>query len=351
MERARCAGMPGVGVQVAAWTGAKSCGMAAMLMLASGAAWAQDSVLVGDYNGSKVVKFDFPSGAPLTHFVGNGMTSMVNNTAMTLGPEGNLYIAADTSDRVLRVDGRTGVPLGDFVTAGSGGLDRPYGLAFGPDGRLYVSSFTGASVLVYSGTTGAFIGTFVPPGSGTLSQAQGIAFGPSGNLFVCSAGNDKVLEYHGVSGAFVGEALASGQLGINEPRALLFDAAGRMYVSSRLSNSIVVKDPFAGASVLTSFSTNNQINQPGCMTLTSAGEILVACQGNGTVQRINRLTGASGGTLVLAGAGGMTNVVFGLQYLRSTEPCYANCDGSTIAPILNPTDFQCFLQRYRTGCP
>jgi hypothetical protein len=29
--------------------------------------------------------------------------------------------------------------------------------------------------------------------------------------------------------------------------------------------------------------------------------------------------------------------------------CYANCDGSTIAPVLNVQDFTCFLQRYATG--
>jgi hypothetical protein len=30
--------------------------------------------------------------------------------------------------------------------------------------------------------------------------------------------------------------------------------------------------------------------------------------------------------------------------------CYANCDASTTAPILNVADFTCFLQRYVQGC-
>jgi hypothetical protein len=29
---------------------------------------------------------------------------------------------------------------------------------------------------------------------------------------------------------------------------------------------------------------------------------------------------------------------------------YANCDGSTVAPILNANDFQCFLNKFATGC-
>ncbi len=31
--------------------------------------------------------------------------------------------------------------------------------------------------------------------------------------------------------------------------------------------------------------------------------------------------------------------------------CYANCDGSTVAPLLTANDFQCFLNAYATGCP
>ncbi len=31
--------------------------------------------------------------------------------------------------------------------------------------------------------------------------------------------------------------------------------------------------------------------------------------------------------------------------------CYVNCDGSTIAPILTANDFQCFLNAYAAGCP
>ena len=29
--------------------------------------------------------------------------------------------------------------------------------------------------------------------------------------------------------------------------------------------------------------------------------------------------------------------------------CYANCDGSTVAPILNVADFTCFLNKFAAG--
>ncbi|MEX2218684.1 MAG: hypothetical protein WD749_07980 [Phycisphaerales bacterium] len=41
----------------------------------------------------------------------------------------------------------------------------------------------------------------------------------------------------------------------------------------------------------------------------------------------------------------------GIRYTLGTgpAPCYANCDGSTTAPVLNVADFGCFLTRYAAG--
>src|SRR3954471_18057472 len=39
-----------------------------------------------------------------------------------------------------------------------------------------------------------------------------------------------------------------------------------------------------------------------------------------------------------------------LQKFAAGDP-YANCDGSTAAPTLNVADFTCFLQRFAAGCP
>jgi hypothetical protein len=39
-----------------------------------------------------------------------------------------------------------------------------------------------------------------------------------------------------------------------------------------------------------------------------------------------------------------------LQKFGTGDP-YANCDGSTTQPVLNVTDFTCFLQKFAQGCP
>lgn len=37
--------------------------------------------------------------------------------------------------------------------------------------------------------------------------------------------------------------------------------------------------------------------------------------------------------------------------LAQQIPSYGNCDGSTIPPVLNALDFSCYLGRYLAGCP
>jgi hypothetical protein len=38
-----------------------------------------------------------------------------------------------------------------------------------------------------------------------------------------------------------------------------------------------------------------------------------------------------------------------VSYTSAAAPCYANCDGSTTAPVLNVLDFSCFLNRFAAG--
>jgi len=54
---------------------------------------------------------------------------------------------------------------------------------------------------------------------------------------------------------------------------------------------------------------------------------------------------ASGGQFACGGG------FWGTPGAGGPAPCYANCDGSTIAPILNVNDFICFQQQYAAGCP
>ncbi len=47
--------------------------------------------------------------------------------------------------------------------------------------------------------------------------------------------------------------------------------------------------------------------------------------------------------------GGNSTTAFGVGVLTITVNCYANCDGSSVAPLLTANDFQCFLNRFAAG--
>jgi hypothetical protein len=57
-------------------------------------------------------------------------------------------------------------------------------------------------------------------------------------------------------------------------------------------------------------------------------------------------------TFTFARSGSIVNDVFqmdNLSFGTVAAACYANCDGSTTAPLLNVTDFTCFLQKFAQG--
>jgi sugar lactone lactonase YvrE len=145
-----------------------------------------------------VKRYDGTTGAFIDVFTSGHGTS---NTDIIFGPDGNLYGSAFGDNYVYRVDGSTGATLG---TIGAGSpLSGPAGLAFGSDGKLYVGSFNTGQVLRFDGTTGAFLGVFATtPGAVSIGD---VTFGPDGNLY--GFVNDDVLRFNGTTGASLGSFL------------------------------------------------------------------------------------------------------------------------------------------------
>ena len=188
-----------------------------------------------------ILRYDGRTGAFIDVFASGG--GLTKPSALTFGPDGNLYVNSQGTNAVLRYDGITGRFMDMFVTGDpSDPSDQinqdSTGLTFGPDGNLYINSHKTDSVLRFDGKTGAPRGVFaVGP---ELQQPAGLAFGPDGNLYVASHGPNPVLRYDGVTGALIDIFVAAGAGSIRNPTVLQFGRDGTLYVASR-GNSRVLR--------------------------------------------------------------------------------------------------------------
>jgi hypothetical protein len=134
---------------------------------------------------------------------------------MAFGPDGNFYASVgDWSGfvgRIVRFNGSTGALLDVFVPPGRGGLGAIDDFAFGADGNLYVysRSLTGPSVLRFDGNTGAFVDSFITGVTG-MPSTPGVrmVFGPDGRLYI--GGQERLLRSDQGNGQTLGVFVESG---------------------------------------------------------------------------------------------------------------------------------------------
>lgn len=144
----------------------------------------------------------------------------VDHRALTVGPEGTIYIGArgvifeldEAGDLIREID----LPTAD---------DLPYALVFGRNGHLYagmhVAYTPGGTLLedrVYEYIASGTLLQSIGEGSG-LKRASGLAFGPDGKLYVSSYEGDRIHVYDPETLVELGEIVASG---FDRPYALAF---------------------------------------------------------------------------------------------------------------------------------
>lgn len=166
---------------------------------------ANAALLIGNTRGNSIVMYDEVNNTIFRDFTTPGANGLRDPDAITIGPDGNVYVSVGGSSGLNLLD--PAYPqdsavlryslLGEFlgVAASGNGLLRPYGNAFGPDGNLYVSSFRSNQILRFDGKTGAFIDVFASDNNSGLGSVNGLngpnglLFGPDGSLYVTTQGS------------------------------------------------------------------------------------------------------------------------------------------------------------------
>ncbi len=117
-----------------------------------GLLWNQGELLVSDFVGNAIRRYDAVTGA----FAGNFAT-VQTPLILNLDANGNVLVSSHLASTIFKFDS-SGSPLGPFLTGGP--VSCPVGHLFADNGELIVASWQNNRLLRYDGSTGAFLGPF-----------------------------------------------------------------------------------------------------------------------------------------------------------------------------------------------
>jgi len=249
--------------------------------------------------------------------------------------------AVDFPGNLYQVNATTGAA----TLVGFTGFDRLNAAAADPTGMIYSARFRVTTnsadtnkLIKIDPTTG--LGTLVAD-YGTEEDLRALAFGPGGVLFGIREGiPDVLVTIDPVNGAVT----TVGPTGRNDIQGLTMGPGEQLYALgvTGTGGTLMTIDATTGAATVL-MSALNAGSDIQTIEWVSGDQALVARAG---LRSVNLTTGAS----TLIGATGVTDIR-GLAMVTPGGGCYANCDQSTTAPVLNVADFSCFLSKFAAGAP
>jgi DNA-binding beta-propeller fold protein YncE len=329
----------------------------------------QVHMLVADKDNNRIVEIDTTTGAFTRTWGGAGTPNPTEFNApedMTMDGAGNIYVNDTYHFQVIGLSASTGQMLWPPVTRATGPgpgcdntlLQRNRGITIGSDGNLYVALTDRGQIMALDPATGSCLRVFGQRGRalGSFSEPRGIWADGGGGLWVAENGDARIqhVQLNGTPIWASPTKFGSGALNFRSPHGLQFvpgaSGTGTIYVSDTYNYRIAIYTQNADGSA--TFSSNIQeplpaaggFDAPFGVAYDASGNLFVVDHYNSRAEEFD-----SNGAFVgqVGGAGvppGSMNFPRGILVIPSTSPKWANdimvCDSENHRmQVFKPTSF------------
>lgn len=224
--------------------------------------------------------------------------------SLRLGPGGLVHMPTLTViERISLSSGRT---VDNFVDGSLQGAATSVDVLFTEAGDLLVLDNATNNIRRYSGATGTYLGEFatlVPIG---MTALKAMEYGPDGHIYVVGNGalGNTVQRIHGSTGARLGAWVSAGSGGLGSGQGLVFHN-GLLLVADGVNNAIRRYDAASGAYVDTLVLPGaGGLSNPHAPRIGPDNHLYVVSRTANSVKRYHGQTGAYLGDFVSPGAGG-----------------------------------------------
>jgi sugar lactone lactonase YvrE len=261
-------------------------------------------------NGSNVFATDIDQHRIIRFPVSGGNGTVVVSTdlaapAALLFPTPTQMLVADAgNDRIVEyLESGGSWSFSREVLTASAGIDEPSGLALAPDGRLTVSGRQSGDVVLVDLMT-LVVTPLVSPGSAGLTDPADLAWSGSTLLVASPSGN--AVYYFDASGLPTGVRAEGLSASLDSGIHLSADGT-LLYVASGGSNDVLEYDVASGGRVRTFNAACPNLPFPFDIAIGADDRLYVSCILNNSIERFDLTTGASLGSFVLGGSGGVVS--------------------------------------------